>query len=107
MYAGAESRDMAEDSPKLREAPAYGLHPQFRQVYGESFCAGSEGWLLRIGVGSVVPEMSDDGTARRVVTDFELLIDPSGGKYLLEIISKWLQTLESRSEASPVKRARE
>ncbi len=92
---------MAEDPPKLRDAPSFGLHPQFRQVYGESFCAGSEGWLLRIGVGSLVPEMSDDGTARRVVTDFELLIDPSGGKYLLEIISKWLENLESKAATPP------
>lgn len=91
---------MSEDSPKLRDAPPYGLHPQFRQIYGESFCAGSEGPLLRIGIGSLVPEMSDNGTARRVVTDFELLIDPSGGEYLVEIISKWLEQLRSASSAA-------
>jgi hypothetical protein len=86
---------MPDPPQKLREAPHYGLHPQFRQVYGESFCAGSEGGLLRIGVGSIVPEMGDDGTARRVVTDFELLIAPSGGEYLVGIISKWLEEVRS------------
>jgi hypothetical protein len=93
---------MPDPPQKLREAPPYGLHPQFRQVYGESFCAGTEGGLLRIGVGSVVPEMSDGGTARRVVTDFELLIAPSGGEYLLAIISKWLEKVRSTSGAPSV-----
>lgn len=75
---------------KLLNAPPYGLHPQFRQVYAESFCAGSEGVLLRIGVGSIAPEMGEKGTARRVVTDFEMLIDPPGARYLVEVLSRWL-----------------
>ncbi len=90
---------MPDDATKLRAAPPYGLHPQFRQVLAESLCAGAEGELLRIGIGSIAPEMGDAGTARRVVTDFELLLTPATGRYLLETISKWLEELEPSSDA--------
>lgn len=83
-----------------REAPPYGLHPQFRQVYAESFSAGSDGSLLRIGVGSLAPEMGEHGSVRRVVTDFELLIDRPGGEYLLDILTKWLAQVRAATDSA-------
>lgn len=91
---------MPVSARKLRDAPPYGLHPQFRQVYAESFSAGSEGALLRIGVGSIAPEMGAEGMARRVVTDFELLLDPPAGEYLLDILTKWLAELRTTADAA-------
>lgn len=105
--ADAPSMSMSAPPKKLREAPPYGLHPQFRQVYAESFSAGSEGFLLRIGVGSIAPEMGEHGTERRVVTDFEMLIDPPGGEYLVEIISKWLAEIRSPGDAGAKSKAHE
>ncbi len=98
---------MPSESKKLRDAPPYGLHPQFRQVYAESFSAGSEGFLLRIGVGSLAPEMGEHGMARRVVTDFELLIDPPGGEYLLDILSKWLAQVRATADAAGASKSHE
>ncbi len=96
------------DSPKKhRDAPPYGLHPQFRQVYAESFSAGSEGALLRIGVGSIAPEMGEEGMVRRVVTDFELLIDPPGGRYLLDILTQWLAQIGATTEPAGTSKRRD
>ncbi len=97
---------MAEAEKKLHDAPPYGLHPQFRQVYAESFSAGSEGAILRIGVGSIAPEMGEHGTVRRVVTDFELLLDPPAGQYLLDIITQWFKEIDYKPTSPPAGRPR-